>query len=229
MSLLFVTMRESEEAMFNDVVPVLKYTATNTASIDIKTAVSRMNIVVVAVIIVIQPRSLMSYSMQSIKTLAIACFIAGTQADAYELLQFFSDIIATNGKNINAPNEGDVVAAALNAYGFLYTGLWDGRKRVDMRTRDEFERAMPMHVKQLESSTMEVRVASGENIALMFETLGIGKKFDPAEEWGAEADVEVSGGTGTKKKKLKNSSDLTDSCRVCSLTVAIAHTTIWTV
>jgi len=60
--------------------------------------------------------------------------------------------------------------------------------------REEFERVMPAHIKQLESSTMEVRVASGENIALMFETLGISRKVDLAEEWGQEHDDESDEG-----------------------------------
>ena len=123
--------------------------------------------------------------------MALACFIAGSQAEAIELLNFFAEIITTNGKSVNANNDGDTLTSTLNAYGLLYAGLWGDSKKVAGMAREEFERIMPAHIKQLESSTMEVRVASGENIALMFETLGINRKIDSAEEWGQEHDDEV--------------------------------------
>lgn len=121
----------------------------------------------------------------------MACFISGSQAEALELMNFFVEIIITNGKSVNAINDGATLTGALNAYGLLYAGLWGDSKKVAGMAREEFERVMPAHIKQLESSTMEVRVASGENIALMFETLGISKGIDSAEGWGQELDDEV--------------------------------------
>jgi hypothetical protein len=168
MSLLFITLGEGQETMYHDILSLLKYTITNTASMEVKSA--------------------------CIKTLALACFIACSQAEAIELLNFLADIIITNGKSVNANNDGDTLTSTLNAYGLLYAGLWGDSKKVAGMAREEFERVMPAHIKQLESSTMEVRVASGENIALMFETLGINRKIDSTEEWGQEHDDESDEG-----------------------------------
>jgi len=63
MSLLFITLGEGQETMYHDILSLLKYTITNTASMEVKSA--------------------------CIKTLALACFIAGSQAEAIELLNFF--------------------------------------------------------------------------------------------------------------------------------------------
>jgi len=123
----------------------------------------------------------------------LACFISCSQAETFELLNFFAEIIITNGKSVNAINDGATLTGALNAYGLLYAGLWGDSKKVAGMAREEFERVMPAHIKQLESSTMEVRVASGENIALMFETLGIGRGVDSAEEWGQHDDESDEG------------------------------------
>jgi hypothetical protein len=119
----------------------------------------------------------------------MVCFIAGSATDAIELLDFFKNIFHTNGKSIGAFNNGTIIADALNYYGLLYAGLWGNNHNVSDRARKEFDSVMPIHVKQLESDTMEVRVASGENIALIFEILGIGRKRNPSEEWEQLQDV----------------------------------------
>ncbi|CAG8827525.1 10482_t:CDS:2, partial [Racocetra persica] len=159
MSLLFITIGESEETMYHNVLSLLKYTTTNNTSKEVKCA-----------------------------TLSLTCFIAASYADAIELLDFFNEIILTNGKSVNANNEGGVIESALNAYGLLFSGLWSDNKRGSDKAREEFERIMPSLIKQLESSTMEVRVASGEIIALMFESLGIGKESGTGENWGQSPD-----------------------------------------
>ncbi|GES82245.1 interferon-related developmental regulator 1-like [Rhizophagus clarus] len=159
---------EDQETMYHDVLSLLKYTITNNISMEVKSS--------------------------CIKTLALACFISGSQPEAFELLNFFAEIIITNCKSINAIDDGPTLTSALNAYGLLFAGLWGDSKKVAGMAREEFERVMPAHIKQLESSTMEVRVASGENIALMFETLGISKGIDSTEEWGQEHDDESDEG-----------------------------------
>ncbi|CAG8596338.1 6448_t:CDS:2 [Funneliformis caledonium] len=167
MSLLFITLGMDQETMYHDVLSLLKYTIINNTSMEVRSA--------------------------CIKTLALACFIAGSQAEVFELLNFFAEIIITNGKSVNAVNDGATLTSALNAYGLLYASLWGDSKKVAGMAREEFERIIPAHTKQLESSIMEVRVASGINIALMFETLGIGKRIDPAEEWVKEHDESDEG------------------------------------
>ncbi|CAG8554768.1 183_t:CDS:2, partial [Scutellospora calospora] len=160
MSLLFITIGESQETMYHNVLSLLKYTITNNASKEVKYA--------------------------CIQTLGLACFVSASYADAIELLDFFNDIILTNGKSVNANNEGDVIEGALNAYGLLFSGLWGNNRRSSDKAREEFERIMPNLTKQLESSTMEVRVASGEIIALMFESLG--KENSAEENWNQLSD-----------------------------------------
>ncbi|RIB07169.1 interferon-related developmental regulator-domain-containing protein [Gigaspora rosea] len=162
MSLLFITIGESQESMYHNVLPLLKYTITNSASKEVKRA--------------------------CIQTLSLSCFISASYAEAIELLNFFNDIIVTNGKNVNANNDGEVIESALNAYGLLFSGLWGDNKRGSNKAKEEFDHIMPGLTKQLESSTMEVRVASGEIIALMFESLGIGKENDTEENWGEPPD-----------------------------------------
>ncbi|CAI2179239.1 4011_t:CDS:2 [Funneliformis geosporum] len=159
---------EDQETMYHDVLSLLKYTIINTSSMEVRS--------------------------MCIKTLALACFIAGSQAEVFELLNFFAEIIITNGKSVNATNDGATLTSALNAYGLLYARLWGDSKKVAGMAREEFERVIPAHTKQLESSIMEVRVASGVNIALMFETLGIGKRIDPSEEWVQDQEAESDEG-----------------------------------
>lgn len=54
---------------------------------------------------------------------------------------------------------------------------------------DFIYRVMPMHEMLLESSDKDVRIASGENIGLMFETVNIFLAADPNDEEEEEEDV----------------------------------------
>ncbi|CAG8747719.1 10811_t:CDS:2, partial [Ambispora leptoticha] len=152
MSLLFITLGEGQEAMFYDILELFKYTITNNASTEVKS--------------------------ECINTLGLACFIAASNKDALELLDFFYNIISSNAKNIHAVNDPASLTSALNAHGLLYAGLWgdyrESKSSSSSGPRAQFERIMPTLMRQLESTIMEVRVASGENIALMFDILGIG-------------------------------------------------------
>ncbi|CAG8544966.1 6847_t:CDS:2 [Ambispora gerdemannii] len=133
MSLMFITLGEGQETMFYDILQLLKYTITNTASTGVKS--------------------------ECINTLGLACFIAASKADALELLDFFYDIISSNAKNINAVNDGASITSALNAYGLLYAGLWgdyrDSKLSSSSGAHIQFERIMPTLMKQLESTIME--------------------------------------------------------------------------
>ena len=44
MSLLFITLGGGQETMYHNVLPLLKYTITNTASLEVKSEVSRYNL-----------------------------------------------------------------------------------------------------------------------------------------------------------------------------------------
>ncbi|CAG8433873.1 7010_t:CDS:2 [Diversispora eburnea] len=169
LALLFITFGEGHEEMFQEVVSILKYIIINTASPEVKSV--------------------------CIKTLGLSCFIAGSKYEAIDLLNFLSDIIRTSGASVNAYDNAGTITSALNTYGLIFSELWsNSQKGGTQKAKEEFERVMPDHTKQLESSTMEVRVASGENIALMFETLGIGRRID-SERWGNEDNSDEEGDT----------------------------------
>ena len=89
--------------------------------------------------------------------------------DIIELMQFFFEIVESDGYSAQAQDDAVVVSAALEAWGFLATFLDDAQ--------DATEEAMDALLEQLESSELSVQVAAGETIALLFE-----KAWTPAEE-----------------------------------------------
>ncbi|KAF9158845.1 Interferon- developmental regulator 1 [Actinomortierella ambigua] len=91
------------------------------------------------------------------------------------LLNFFADVAVTAGESVNAHQNGDTLAAALEAFSVLYAGLFGhglGHSRpLMMQARRIFNKIIDPLELLLDHSTMEVRVASGEAIALLFEIL----------------------------------------------------------
>lgn len=73
----------------------------------------------------------------------------------------FLEIIESDGESVGAGDNGEVVAAACEAWGFLATSIDD--------MEDKTEEAMDAFVEQLDSSDTSVQVAAGENIALLYE------------------------------------------------------------
>ncbi|KAI9881538.1 MAG: hypothetical protein M1830_000101 [Pleopsidium flavum] len=104
------------------------------------------------------------------------CTIYGGASDdeILENMAYFLEIVSSDGHFVEAGDEGDVVTAALEEWGFLATHIED--------LEDESEDAMEAFVEQLESSDPSVQIAAGENIALIYE-----KSYTPQEE-----DEEVS-------------------------------------
>lgn len=80
----------------------------------------------------------------------------------------FLEIIESDGASVDAEDNGDVVAAACEAWGFLATSIDDFEEKT--------EEAMDAFVEQLESSDTGVQIAAGENIALLYE-----KSYTPRE------------------------------------------------
>jgi len=97
-----------------------------------------------------------------ISTLSIACFYIGTQTEKEDLMSFFLDIISSDGELIGAGDSAEVVAAALHAWGLLAT-VYSGSPQ---EISDE---AIETFVDQLDSISVEVQIAAGENIALLYE------------------------------------------------------------
>ena len=78
------------------------------------------------------------------------------------MMSYFLDIISSDGAILGARHSAPVVAAALQAWGLLCTG-YSGEPQ------DVSDEAIDILVDHLDSSSVEVQIAAGENIALLFE------------------------------------------------------------
>ncbi|KAF9580084.1 Interferon- developmental regulator 1 [Lunasporangiospora selenospora] len=151
-SLVFITIGEDDEKMFTDLAPLLKYTITNHENTEVKAA--------------------------CIYALSTACFISSTPQPShlptYDLLSFFSEIAISCGASVNASQNPETLKAALESYSVLYANLFQrlGRDRqLTMQARRYFNNIMPALKSLLDHSNVDVRVASGETVALMLEIL----------------------------------------------------------
>lgn len=106
----------------------------------------------------------------AIHTLGAATFFGGAgEEETQEIMSFLFEIIESDGCSIEADDNGKVVTAALEEWGFLATNLYD--------MEEASEEAIEVFAGQLESSDVGVQVAAGENIALLYE-----KSYTPLEE-----------------------------------------------
>lgn len=98
----------------------------------------------------------------AIHTISTAAVYGGASDDGIgEVMDDILEIIESDGGSIEAADDGVVVTAACEAWGFLATSLDD--------VEDRTEVAMDAFVEQLESSDTSVQIAAGENIALLYE------------------------------------------------------------
>jgi hypothetical protein len=98
----------------------------------------------------------------AIGALACAAYFGGaSQEEIEEILDYFHEIVATDGKSVDAPDNAEVVTAAIQHWSFLSTFL-----DVDV---DKFNEALNTFDEQLESTSPEVLVAAGQAIALIYE------------------------------------------------------------
>jgi len=98
----------------------------------------------------------------AIHTLGTATFFGGASVEeTQDIMDFFLEIIESDGHAVEADDDGDVVTAALEEWGFLATQMED--------LEDATEPAMEAFVEQLNSSDPNVQIAAGENIALLYE------------------------------------------------------------
>ncbi|KAF9163614.1 Interferon- developmental regulator 1 [Mortierella sp. AD010] len=98
---------------------------------------------------------------------------APSHLPTYDLLSFFSEIVTTSGSSVNAKQNTETLAAALEAFSVLYAGLFPdlGPKPITMQARRYFNNIISGAKELLEHPSVEVRVAAGEAIALMLEIL----------------------------------------------------------
>jgi hypothetical protein len=126
-------------------------------------------------------RSIMDSESNKVKVAAIHAlgtltFFGGAGLDeAQDIMDFFLEIVESDGFHVGADDDAGVVTAALEEWGFLAT-LFDTME-------DNTEPAAEAFVEQLESSDPSVQIAAGENIALLYE-----KSYTELED-----DEEVSG------------------------------------
>lgn len=112
-------------------------------------------------------RTISHSSSHASKTAAIhalgTCAFWGGASDheILEIMDFFLEIITSDGHTINAPNEPEPVVAALEEWGFLSTQIDD--------MAEQSEDAVEAFAEQINSSYPIVQIAAGENIALLFE------------------------------------------------------------
>ncbi|KAF2456803.1 IFRD domain-containing protein [Lineolata rhizophorae] len=98
----------------------------------------------------------------AIHALGTVTFYGGTSVEeTQEIMDFFLEIVESDGHSIGAGDEVDVVTASIEEWGFLATQIED--------MEDATEPAMEAFVEQLDSSDATVQIAAGENIALLYE------------------------------------------------------------
>ncbi len=98
----------------------------------------------------------------AIHALSVVTFYSGVAAEeTQELMDFYLEIIESDGHYVEAGDAEEVVVAALEEWGFLATLLEE--------MEDATEPAMDAFVEQLDSTCAGVQIAAGENIALLYE------------------------------------------------------------
>ncbi|KAK6513380.1 hypothetical protein TWF281_005007 [Arthrobotrys megalospora] len=92
---------------------------------------------------------------------ALVFFTDVSTEDVEGIMDFFHEIVENDGHTIGAGDDPATVAAAIEEWGLLLTHLDDAE--------DVTDRSAEAFVDQLESTEIEVQVASGEVIALLTE------------------------------------------------------------
>ncbi|KAI2640097.1 interferon-related developmental regulator-domain-containing protein [Xylaria nigripes] len=103
-----------------------------------------------------------SLKVEAIEAMSIATMCGGGSVTAAEeLLDFLLEIVESDGHSIEAGDNGPVVSAALVAWGFVASNLDD--------LQEQSDQALEAFTEQLDSTDVDVQVAAGSNIALIFE------------------------------------------------------------
>lgn len=96
-------------------------------------------------------------------------FGGGGEDEIADAMTMFLEIASSDGAFVGADDSAEVVAAALNTYGFLATQVED--------LEHDSEDAIATFLDQLDADDVRVQVAAGENIALLYE-----KSYTPRED-----------------------------------------------
>ncbi|KAI9322528.1 interferon-related developmental regulator-domain-containing protein [Dichotomocladium elegans] len=114
--------------------------------------------------------------IQCLHTLALITMIAGSEIDTHICRDLVFDLIESEGQGFNTDDFSShqldqLASGALRAYGILFVSSFYDHGVTLETLVDEIEKVMPMHEILLGSSDKSVRIAAGENIALIFELL----------------------------------------------------------
>ncbi|TVY78399.1 Uncharacterized protein LSUE1_G008915 [Lachnellula suecica] len=133
-----------------------------------------------------------SVKATAIHTLSAAAVYGGASDEGIEeVMDDFLEIIESDGGSVEAADDGDVVTAALEAWGFLATSIDDMQEKTEL--------AMDAFIEQLDSSDTSVQVATGENIALLYEKSYTDREADD----GPASDVEDEEGYAIDSSYVK--------------------------
>ncbi|KAI1364878.1 interferon-related developmental regulator-domain-containing protein [Xylaria arbuscula] len=103
-----------------------------------------------------------SVKIEAIEAMGIVTMCGGgSGVAAEELLDFLVEIVESDGHSVAAGDNGPTVAAALKTWGFVASNLDDLHEQSDV--------ALEAFTEQLDSTDVDVQVAAGTNIALIFE------------------------------------------------------------
>jgi len=120
-------------------------------------------------------------------------FGGASESEFAETCTWLLEIVQSDGAFVGADDNPEVVAAALQTYGYLVTELED--------VEAESEDAVEAFMEQLDSGDADVQIAAGEAIAVLFEKSCTPREDD--EDWvGEEADEEDSDGSSMVDKHL---------------------------
>ncbi|KAK7754773.1 hypothetical protein SLS62_003333 [Diatrype stigma] len=127
-----------------------------------------------------------SVKVEAIDAMGVATMCGGGSVEAAEdVLDFLLEIVESDGHNVEAPDNGRVVAAALTTWGFVASHLED--------LQAQSEQALEAFTEQLDSTDVAVQIAAGTNIALIFEAA---REYEEGEG-GEEADGTAGGNGGS--------------------------------
>lgn len=130
----------------------------------------------------------------AIHCLGVATFYGGaSEEETAEVMEWMLDIVSSDGAVVGEEDNPDIVTAALEEWGFLATQIED--------LEDATEAAMETFVEQLDSGSVDVQIAAGDDIALVFEKSYTEAESDDEAPASPEEDDEVNGHSGPRMIK----------------------------
>lgn len=122
-----------------------------------------------------------SLKVEAIEAMSLVTICGGgSVVAAEELLDFLLEIAETDGHSIEAGDNGPVVSAALSAWGFVASNLDD--------LQGQSDQVLDVFTEQLDSIEVDVQVAAGMNIALVFEAVREREEEETEEAWDLQYD-----------------------------------------